>query len=69
MSVQLRCQNQILFGEIEDRVLETKCRSARCGAGPGKVVLHYFRLSDGVLLETKVFLDPANKRKDVKEDG
>lgn len=67
MSVQLRCQNQILFGELEDRVLEVKCRSVRCGAGSGKVVLHYFRLSDGTLLETKVFRDP-NKRKEVKED-
>lgn len=71
MSVQLRCRNRILFGELdcEDRILEVKCRSVRCGAGVGKVVLHHFDLITGKLLETKVFLDPQTKRKDVKEDG
>lgn len=60
-----------MFGDLdcENGVLEVKCRSTRCGAGVGKVILHRFELISGNLLETKVFLDPLTKRKDVKEDG
>lgn len=69
MSEQLRCPNQILFGELdhEDGVLEVKCRSKRCGAAPGKVILHRFSTHTGNFLETKVFRDPK-QRKD-RDDG
>lgn len=65
MSDQLRCPNQILFGELDqgDGVLEVKCRSARCGAGAGKVILHRFDIHTGNFLETKVFLDPVKLKK------
>lgn len=61
----LRCENGIKFGELYEDSLEVKCRSSRCGARPGVVVIHKFDSSTGVLLETSRFQDPAvQKRKD-----
>jgi hypothetical protein len=58
----LRCDNGILFGILDDGVVKVKCKSDRCGAGPGRVVIHSFDISSGVLLETRKFKDPATRR-------
>lgn len=50
-------------------VLEIKCDSRICkGFGTGVVVLHYFSLLDGKLLETKRYRNPpeASKGNEVK---
>jgi hypothetical protein len=60
MVIELRCPNRILFGVLDDRIIETKCKSARCGAKSGVVILHRFSADTGHLLETKVFQDPIN---------
>jgi hypothetical protein len=61
--MDLRCENKILHGILEGGTLEVKCRSSRCGARSGVVVIHRFDVVSGVLLETKVYKDPANNRK------
>lgn len=66
--MDIRCDNEILFGTVEDGVLEVKCRSRRCGHGDGQVVLHRFDLTTGKLKGTLRFRNPANK-KEVKRDG
>lgn len=53
---------------LEDGILEFKCRSSRCGAGRGKVIIHRFSATSGDLLETKVFKDPTD-RKVGEQDG
>ena len=58
----IRCENGILFGQLEDGVLEVKCRSTRCGAGPGKVVIHRFGVQPLVPLETLKFRDPVMRK-------
>lgn len=65
-TVELRCANGIMFGKLEDGVLEVKCRSAYCGASRGVVVIHQFSTLTGDLLETLRFRDPAQIRKVVK---
>jgi hypothetical protein len=59
---ELRCANKILFAILDDGVIKVKCRSRRCGAKPGVVVVHYFSATAGDLLETRKFRDPANER-------
>ena len=51
----LRCDNSILFGVINENTLEVKCRSSRCGAGQGVVVLHRFDLQTGRLIGTATY--------------
>lgn len=60
--MELRCNNDILFGILDEGVLEVKCRSKRCGAGPGVVVIHGFDIESGKLLGTRKYRDPANGR-------
>jgi len=62
--IELRCDNEIKFGELfeEDSVIEVKCRSRRCGAGPGIVVLHGFDLESGKLLGTRKFREPPTMK-------
>lgn len=67
--MELRCGNRILHGILEDGFLEFKCRSARCGAGRGVVVIHRFSATSGDLLETLVFKDPAMNRKVGEQNG
>jgi hypothetical protein len=67
--MELRCENKILHGIIEDGFLDVKCRSSRCGARRGVVVIHRFSISSWVLLETKVYQDPANTRKVGEQNG
>lgn len=59
--VELRCDNGIKFGELfpDREVLEVKCRSARCGAGRGVIVIHSFDLGTGKMVGTDTFRDPA----------
>lgn len=59
MAKELRCPNRILFGVLDDRVIEVKCKSNRCGARNGVVILHRFDADSGDFLETKIFQDPT----------
>jgi hypothetical protein len=65
--MELRCPNGIKFGELSTEFIEVKCRSKRCGAKPGIVVLHRFTHS-GELVKTLRFRDPAF-RKEVTRNG
>ena len=57
MTQELRCPGRI-HGIIEDDdICEIKCHSRACGAKSGVVVLHYFNLKSGELVDTKVFRD------------
>lgn len=64
MNHDVRCSK--LYGRLVPnpavpgtQVLEIKCDSRICkGWTPGAVVLHYFSLVDGQLLETKRFRNP-----------
>jgi hypothetical protein len=61
--LELRCPNGIKFGELpEPGVVEVKCRSERCGAGNGVVVLHRFSAETGELLQTLRFADPRKEQ-------
>lgn len=67
----VRCDSGILFGMLDSdtMVLETKCRSGRCGAAPGVVVIHRFSCTTGELLGTQRFKDPAamsSRKKEMK---
>jgi fructose 1,6-bisphosphatase len=59
--IELRCENGIKFGELfpVDEILEVKCRSTRCGAAPGLIVIHGFDVRTGKLVGTETFRDPA----------
>ena len=57
--MDLRCPNGIKFGELLEGAIEVKCRSSRCGAGTGIVVLHRFDAATGELLSTKRYRDLA----------
>lgn len=59
----LRCEHGILFGVLEDGVVEFKCRSARCGAVKGQVVvLHRFSVASGEPVETLKFKEPERSK-------
>ena len=60
--MDLRCENGIKFGEITPDFFEVKCRSKRCGAVAGVVVLHRFS-HDGGLQQTLRFKDASSKEK------
>lgn len=59
--IELRCDFKFHGALDEDAgILEVKCRSRRCGAVPGVVVvLHRFKMSTGDLIETVKFRDPG----------
>jgi hypothetical protein len=60
--MDLRCESGILFGRlVDDGYLEVKCRSHRCGAGPGVVVLHRFDPLNGELIGTYRYRDPLKE--------
>lgn len=60
--IELRCNNGIKYGELfpEDGVLEIKCRSTRCGAKAGVVVVHGFDVQTGKLLGTQRYSEPGS---------
>lgn len=62
--MELRCENGILFGIVEDGVLEVKCRSRRCGHEVGAVVIHRFDLTAGNIQGTLKFKDPSIKKEE-----
>lgn len=64
--MDLRCPHGIKFGDLDDGVIEVKCRSARCGAGFGVVVLHQFNVVTGEFVGTKRFRDPVTEMKEGK---
>lgn len=66
--VEIRCTNGILFGTIEDCVLEVKCRSNRCGHEAGTVVIHRFDLGTGKLIDTRKFKSPRLTREEAGGD-
>ena len=59
--IELRCENGIKFGELfpDTEVLEVKCRSGRCGAAPGVIVIHSFDLGTGKMVATDVYREPT----------
>lgn len=59
--MQLRCSNGNLFGEVDDGsgTLQVACSNRLCGKAPGVVVIHRFDLSNGKVLKTMRFSDPA----------
>lgn len=58
----LRCDH-IKFAEvIVPGVIEVKCRSARCGASPEKVVIHRFDVLKMELVETRTFKNPKFRK-------
>lgn len=59
--MDLRCPNGIKFGELHDLVIEVKCRSSRCGAGSGAVVIHRFNALTGEFLDTQRFAEPPRE--------
>lgn len=61
--MELRCRSK-LHGVLDDEIIEVKCGSKWCGAGPGRVVLHRFNRSTGELVETKLFKDPERSLSD-----
>lgn len=60
--MDLRCENGIKFGEVGDGFIEVKCRSRRCGAAPGVIVIHRISLASGELLRTERFRDIALRK-------
>lgn len=58
--MDLRCEAK-KHGELDDGVIEVKCSSRFCGAGPGVVVIHRFDVSTGELVSTHRFKDPTRK--------
>ena len=67
--MELRCDNQILFGTLQGTVLEVRCRSNRCGKEPGVIIIHRFALQDGPegvqtgdLVGTLKFRDPGYRK-------
>lgn len=62
--MDLRCDSGIKHGDldIQDGVLEVKCRSKRCGHMPGAIIIHRFDVGTGQLIETKKFTDPLSRK-------
>jgi len=44
---------------LDGEILEVKCRSGRCGAKRGVVVLHRFDIRTSKLVDTLRFRDPG----------
>lgn len=65
--MDLRCPNGIKFGELNDGLVEVKCRSSRCGAGAGVLVIHQFDPINGELVATKRYRDIATSNKDRRQ--
>lgn len=55
----LRCPSRLHGVLVGEEVIEVKCRSRVCGADSETVVLHYFNLKTGTLVETKNYKNPS----------
>lgn len=60
--MDLRCAAK-LHGVLDEDtgILEVKCSSRFCGAGPGVVVLHRWDTRNNEPLDTQRFKDPAER--------
>lgn len=56
--MDLRCEFIKHAELIEPGVIEFKCRSNKCGHGPGIVVIHRFDAMTGDLISTDRFREP-----------
>lgn len=56
--MELRCPSRLHGVVIADDHYEVKCHSKHCGAGDGTTVLHYFSLTTGELIDTRLFKEP-----------
>lgn len=63
--MEARCTNDILFFRLVEAegqtLIEVKCRSLRCGAEPGVVVLHRFTVN-GEIHSTRRYKDPGIRK-------
>lgn len=59
--IELRCDNGIKFGELFPDLARVafKCRSGRCGAERGVIVIHEFDLLTGKMVGTDRYRDPV----------
>ncbi len=66
--VELRCPF-LMHGKLiaDEQRIEIKCKSHFCGAKSGVVVLHYFDIHTGELIETKKFQDATKLITNKKE--
>lgn len=58
---ELRCNAKLHGIVVELGLIEIKCDSRFCGAGPGIAVLHRFDIATGDLVETKRFMNPRGR--------
>jgi hypothetical protein len=54
---ELRCASRIHGLVVRPGVIEVRCQSRFCGKRAGVVILHWFDLETGKLLETKEYQD------------
>lgn len=66
---ELRCDNGILFGILDEDVVEVRCKSNFCGHQAGVIVLHRFSTKTGELVSTNRFKDPIRKREEVNKNA
>jgi hypothetical protein len=58
MKQDLRCEFIKHAELVSPGIIEFKCRSKKCGHGPGVVVLHKFNAMTGEMIGTDRFRDP-----------
>lgn len=58
MAQELRCGARIHGILREDGLFEVKCSAGTCGAKQGVAVFHYFDITTGDLVETKMYRTP-----------
>jgi hypothetical protein len=61
-SRELRCPHKLHAIIPEEGVVETACRSSKCGWGPGIVVLHRWSVHTGQLIDTTRYKSPERGR-------
>lgn len=66
--MELRCTSRLHGILTEEGLLEIKCRSSKCGARKGVVVMHYFDPETWELKDTRHFQDPITKFESNQED-
>ena len=66
---EMRCDNGILFGVLDEDVIEVRCKSNFCGHRAGVIVLHRFSTKTGELVSTNRFKDPIRPRKEVNKNA
>ena len=68
MSQDLRCEFIKHAELISPGVIEFKCRSKKCGHGPGIVVIHRFDAMTGEMIATNVYRDPERVNNGTSSD-